>query len=112
MYEFDLLIHTFRFEGHPIAVLEALSYGIPCLLTPGTNIAGEVEAAGAGWSVEDTPAAIAKGMQDVLAARLELSKRGQAARNLVEENIPGTRLASSHFKNISTYCIQITKLQM
>ncbi|QHG18524.1 glycosyltransferase [Nostoc sp. ATCC 53789] len=85
MYEFDLLIHTFRFEGHPIAVLEALSYGIPCLLTPGTNIAGEVEAAGAGWSVEDTPAAIAKGMQDVLAARLELSKRGQAARNLVEE---------------------------
>ena len=46
MYEFDLFIHTFRFEGHPIAVLEALSYGIPCLLTPGTNMAGEVEAAG------------------------------------------------------------------
>ncbi|MEH1966453.1 glycosyltransferase [Nostoc sp.] len=81
----DLFVHTSRFEGHPIAVLEALSYGIPCLLTPGTNMADQVEAAGAGWSVEATPAAIAKGMQDILAARLELPKRGQAARNLVEE---------------------------
>ncbi|MGF1936151.1 MAG: glycosyltransferase [Nostoc sp. ChiQUE02] len=81
----DLFVHTSRFEGHPIAVLEALSYGIPCLLTPGTNMADEVEAAAAGWSVEATPAAIAKGMQDILAARLELPKRGQAARNLVEE---------------------------
>jgi glycosyltransferase involved in cell wall biosynthesis len=81
----DLFIHTSRFEGHPIAVLEALSYGIPCLLTPGTNMASEVEAAGAGWSVEATPVAIAKQMQDILAARLEFPKRGQAARNLVEE---------------------------
>lgn len=81
----DLFIHTSRFEGHPIAVLEALSYGIPCLLTPGTNMASEVEVAGAGWSVEANPAAIAKGLQEVLAARLEFPKRGQAARNLVEE---------------------------
>ncbi|MEH2307084.1 glycosyltransferase [Nostoc sp.] len=85
MYEFDLFIHTFRFEGHPIAVLEALSYGIPCLLTPGTNMAGEVEATGTGWSMEATPAAIAKRIQDILAARLELPKKGEAARNLVEE---------------------------
>jgi glycosyltransferase involved in cell wall biosynthesis len=76
MYEFDLFIHTFRFKGHPIAVLEALSYGIPCLLTPGINIASGVEA---------TPAAIAKRMQDILAARLEFPKKGQATRNLVEE---------------------------
>ena len=35
--------------------------------------------------MEATPAAIAKRMQDILAARLELPKKGQAARNLVEE---------------------------
>ncbi|MBD2387484.1 glycosyltransferase [Cylindrospermum sp. FACHB-282] len=81
----DLFIHTSRFEGHPMAVLEALSYGIPCLLTPGTNMAKEVQAAGAGWKVEPNPAAIAEGISSVLAARSELPLRGQAARNLVEK---------------------------
>lgn len=81
----DLFIHTSRFEGHPIAVLEALSYGIPCLLTPGTNMAKEVEAAGSGWKVEPNPAAIAEGISSVLAARSEILVRGQAARDLVEK---------------------------
>ncbi len=68
-----------------MAVLEALSYGIPCLLTPGTNMATEVVRAGAGWSVEQNPTAIAQGMSRVLAARSELSSRGQAGRKLVEQ---------------------------
>ena len=46
----DLFCLTSRFEGHPIAVLEALSYGLPCLLTPGTNMAREVSVGKAGWS--------------------------------------------------------------
>ncbi|OUL36004.1 hypothetical protein BV372_08885 [Nostoc sp. T09] len=81
----DLFIHTSRFEGHPMAVLEAMSYGIPCLLTPGTNMAKEVTVNKAGWAVEPNPVAIAKGMQNLLVARSELSIRGSAARNLVEK---------------------------
>lgn len=45
----DIFILTSRFEGMPMSVLEALSYGVPCILTPGTNMSEEVEAAGAGW---------------------------------------------------------------
>jgi glycosyltransferase involved in cell wall biosynthesis len=81
----DLFLHTSRFEGHPMAVLEALSYGIPCLLTPGTNMSAEVESAGAGWAVEPNPAAIAQGMSSILAARAKIPVRGQAARDLVEK---------------------------
>lgn len=89
----DLFIHTSRFEGHPMAVLEALSYGIPCLLTPGTNMAAEVEAAGAGWAVEPNPVAIAQGMKQILAARSELSKSGNAARKLVENQYSWEQIA-------------------
>lgn len=80
----DLFLHTSRFEGQPIAVLEALSYGIPCLLTPGTNMADEVEAVGAGWKVNANPEAIAQGIKDVLAARFTLANKGKVARNLIE----------------------------
>lgn len=34
----DLFILTSRFEGMPMGVLEAWSYGIPCILTEGTNM--------------------------------------------------------------------------
>lgn len=39
----DLFIHTSRLEGHPTSIIEAISYGIPVLVTPGTNVAKEVE---------------------------------------------------------------------
>ena len=82
--EADLFIHTSRFEGHPMAVMEALSYGVPCLLTPGTNMAPEVVEAGAGWAVESNGAAIAQGLSNILAVRSEIPTRGQAARYFVE----------------------------
>lgn len=34
----DIFIHTSRLEGQPTAVLEALGYGIPIFVTPGTNL--------------------------------------------------------------------------
>lgn len=49
MRKSDIFILTSRFEGMPMGVLEALSYGLPCILTPGTNIGEEVKAADAGW---------------------------------------------------------------
>lgn len=47
--EADLFILTSRYEGMPMGVLEALSYGIPCILTPGTNMADEIDDVKAGW---------------------------------------------------------------
>lgn len=48
----DLFILTSRMEGLPMALLEALSYGIPCLVTKGTNMGEEIENENAGWSAE------------------------------------------------------------
>lgn len=45
----DLFILTSRYEGMPMGVLEAISYGLPCLVTPGTNMADILSGADAGW---------------------------------------------------------------
>ncbi|MBN2477082.1 MAG: glycosyltransferase [Pirellulales bacterium] len=86
LHHADVFLHPSRSEGHPMAVLEALAYGVPCLLTPVTNMAEEVAAAGAGWSVEPSPNGIADGLRQVLAAgRLPLQQAGAFARRLAAE---------------------------
>lgn len=94
----DLFLHTSRFEGHPVAVLEALSYGIPCLLTPGTNMAAEVEAAGAGWAVDANPTAISVGIDRLLSMPTELPLRGKAARSLAQEKYSWIEIGRSTTK--------------
>ena len=32
-----------------MSILEALSYGIPCIVTPGTNMADDISTFNAGW---------------------------------------------------------------
>ena len=48
----DIFILTSRYEGMPMSVLEALSYGLPCLLTPQTNVADIIEKNDCGWITE------------------------------------------------------------
>lgn len=45
----DIFIHTSRYEGFPMAILEALSYGIPCIVTPGVNVTDIIEKNDCGW---------------------------------------------------------------
>lgn len=82
----DVFFHTSRFEGHSIAVLEALAYGLPCLLTEGTNMAGVVDAAGAGWAAQNTPEDIAARLLDIVSNKHQLPQKGSAARQLVYQD--------------------------
>lgn len=56
------MILTSRYEGFPMTILEAWSYGNPCIVTKGTNVKEEVEMNGLGWGVELEPRAIADGI--------------------------------------------------
>ncbi len=64
----NIFILTSRFEGMPMGVLEALSYGIPCLITPQTNMANIIEQYHCGWVVnldsEKIKEAIIKAVSD------------------------------------------------
>ncbi len=56
----NILILTSRYEGSPMTVLDGLSYGNPCIATPGTNIAEEVANNRIGWRAELDAGSIAK----------------------------------------------------
>lgn len=48
----DIFLQTSRFEGMPMGILEALSYGLPCLVTRGTNIGESIAKSKLGWMTE------------------------------------------------------------
>lgn len=56
----DIFILTSRSEGMPIGVLEALSYGKTCLITPQTNMADIINKYHCGWVTDLQPQAIAE----------------------------------------------------
>ena len=58
----DVFIQTSRTEGMPLGVLEALSYGLPCLLTEGTSLAQAVSDTGAGRNAGSTVDGIAEAL--------------------------------------------------
>lgn len=101
----DVFIHTSRFEGHPMSVLEALSYGIPCLLTPGTNVSSIVQKVGAGWEAPETSEGIANTIKKVLDDKEKLIGMGEKGWELIDGNYKWEKISLSlieEFKDVIT----------
>lgn len=63
MKQFDVFLHTSRYEGVPMSVLESALMGIPCIVSEATNVKEEVESFEAGIGLTNTePETIAKAM--------------------------------------------------
>ena len=78
----DIFIMTSRFEGHPMGMIEALAYGLPCLATPGTNMYEEIKNADAGWTCQGDVNDIKKTIIEILAHKDLLVQKGMNARKL------------------------------
>lgn len=81
----DVFIMTSRFEGHPMGLIEALSYGIPSCVTPGTNMRDEIENADAGWVCDGTQESINNMLVQIVKEKSSLSEKGTHARKLAAE---------------------------
>lgn len=75
----DVFIQTSRTEGMPMGVLEALSYGLPCLLSEGTTFAQTVADCDAGWNAGKTESTIAATLRQAVHARQHFPEFSQNA---------------------------------
>lgn len=83
--ESDFFIMTSRFEGHPMGLIEALSYGVPSLVTEGSNMAKEIENNLAGWTSESEVESIKKSFKNLLSDKNNLKKFSENAYNLSKD---------------------------
>ncbi|MBD5785283.1 glycosyltransferase [Cellulosimicrobium terreum] len=73
-------------EPLPMSVLEAMSVGVPVVVTQSDGLADAVERAGAGVVVPDDPDALVEPLAGLLTDPADLDRRGASARRLVEES--------------------------
>lgn len=91
----DIFIQTSRFEGMPMGILEALSYGIPCLVTKGTGLGDLIQKYDAGWVAETNAEDIARVLTVAIQEKTLYPQKGANARRLVEENFSWSTVAKS-----------------
>lgn len=80
----DLFVLTSRFEGHPMGLVEALAYGLPAFVTPGSNMAKEIQDGDAGWVADCNVDSLKKTLQRIIAERELLQNKGNNALRLAE----------------------------
>ena len=78
----DVFFLTSRFEGHPMSLIEALSYGLPSLITRGANMYDEIKEADAGWVCETSKDGVTAALKQMIADSQRFNEISIKARKL------------------------------
>ena len=81
----DLFIMSSRFEGHPMGLIEALAYGVPCLVTPGSNMLEEIKKADAGWYCEMSVESIKDALLRTITEKVKYPQKSKNAQILARK---------------------------
>lgn len=94
----DLFILTSRNEGMPIGIIEAMSYGLPCILSEGTTLAEAAEEYNLGYSAQDDIDDIASAIERAISDRNNWSLKSQNAKEFVKNNFAWDKVAKETVK--------------
>lgn len=95
----DVFIHTSRYEGMPVAVLEAMDRGMPCIITPGTNMGEIIKECNGGIVVEPYYEDISRGIEIALDLSSEsISRMGSSAKTWSKKNLSWELIAKQYIE--------------
>lgn len=98
--ENDVFIQTSRFEGLPMGILEALSYGMPVIATQGTGMGEEIKRSDCGYFAGDNEKTIAEAIKQAYLTKNTWETKGKNAQELIKENYAWDKIAT---KSIDEY---------
>lgn len=81
----DVFIMTSRFEGMPMGLIEALSYGLPSIVTEGTYLMEEIESFDAGWGAGTSVNDIKEALLKLVSESKLLPTKSANAKNLAKK---------------------------
>ena len=97
----DVFFLTSRFEGHPMGLIEALSYGLPVFITRGSNMLEEVDKYDAGWTCEIEKESVVSAFRRMLQEKHRFTEKSSNAR-LLASNYGWNMLAATFHKELKT----------
>lgn len=95
----DIFIQTSRSEGLPMGILEALSYGIPCIVTKGTGIGDLIQLYDAGWVAETESKSVSEALVKALVERNTWPEKSNNAIRLIRDNFLWDAVAERTIKS-------------
>lgn len=99
----DVFIQTSRFEGMPMGILEAMGYGLPCLVTEGTTLGSIIRSEHAGWCTETSPEGISIGLEAVVNSRNSMCSISLNARKCIVERFLWDKISKKTLENYLNY---------
>lgn len=78
----DVFLMASRFEGHPMGLIEALAYGLPCMVTPGTNMLSEIRDFDAGWTCDGTVDDVSGTLLRIINEKMLFAVKSKSGREL------------------------------
>ena len=99
----DIFIQTSRLEGMPMGILEAMSYGIPCLVTEGTTLGGFISENHCGWHCATNAKSVADTLMLAINEVNKLYEFSNNARIATEKTFSWNTIAIDTIKNYTQF---------
>lgn len=93
LLESDIFIQTSRTEAMPMGILEALSYGLPCIITTGTTLGDFIKSYNAGWVAETNAQSVFEQLVKAIEEKNTLVEKSKGAIALIDENFAWNTVA-------------------